>query len=120
MVVGASVSDETDRIFHALDDATRSDIVARIAQREQSVSTLAEHYAMSFAAVEKHVAVLERAHLIVKERRGREQIVQGNPETMRKATLLLQHYEDLWRYRAQSISDILARDVRSRKKEEES
>ncbi|TFB76723.1 ArsR family transcriptional regulator [Cryobacterium glaciale] len=111
MVVYESVSDETDRIFHALADATRRDIVVRVVQRGQSVSTLAERYAMSFAAVQKHVAVLERAHLIVKERRGREQIVHGNPDTLRKATVLLQHYEELWRYRAQSISDILSEDV---------
>ena len=118
MVVYEAVSDETDRIFHALSDATRRDIVMRVVQREQSVSMLAESYAMSFAAVQKHVAVLERAHLVVKVRRGREQLVHGNPETMRKATLLLQHYEELWRYRAQSISDILAQDVSLKEKGE--
>lgn len=110
MVVYGAVSDETDRIFHALADATRRDIVMRVVQRELSVSMLAASYAMSFAAVQKHVAVLERAHLVVKERRGREQMVHGNPETVRKATLLLQHYEELWRYRVQSMSDILSQD----------
>ena len=102
--------DEAGLIFHALADATRRDIVARVVQREQSVSMLAASYAMSFAAVQKHVAVLERASLVTKERRGREQIVRGNVETVRKATRLLQHYEDLWRYRDQSISDILSED----------
>ncbi|WP_104177169.1 helix-turn-helix domain-containing protein [Cryobacterium sp. Y50] len=120
MVVYETVSDETDRIFHALADATRRDIVMRVVQREQSVSTLAASYAMSFAAVQKHVAVLERAHLVVKERRGREQLVHGNPETMRKATLLLQHYEELWRYRAQRMRDILSRDVSPKKEGEDS
>lgn len=74
------------------------------------MSTLAEGYAMSFAAVQKHVAVLERAALVVKERRGREQIVHGNLDTVRKATRLLQRYEELWRYRGQGISDILSED----------
>lgn len=115
MVVDDVVGDEADRIFHALADATRRDIVARVVQREQSVSRLAESYAMSFAAVQKHVAVLERALLVVKERRGREQIVHGNLETVRKAARLLQRYEELWRYRAQGISDILSED---REKEE--
>ena len=110
MVVDNVLDDEADRIFHALADATRRDIVVRVVQREQSVSRLAASYAMSFAAVQKHVAVLERASLVVKERRGREQIVHGNLETVRKATRLLQHYEELWRYRAQSISDILSED----------
>ncbi|SEN79657.1 ArsR/SmtB family transcription factor [Cryobacterium luteum] len=120
MVVYQDVSNETDRIFHALADATRRDIVVRVVQREQSVSTLAERYAMSFTAVQKHVAVLERAHLIVKERRGREQIVRSNPDTLRKATVLLQHYEELWRDRAQSISDILSQGVAEQEKGEES
>lgn len=108
MVVDDVVNDEADRIFHALADATRRDIVVRVVQREQSVSTLAGRYAMSFAAVQKHVMVLERASLVVKERRGREQIVHGNLDTVRQATRLLQHYEELWRYRAQSIGDILS------------
>ncbi len=107
-----------DRIFHALADATRRDIVVRVVQREQSVSTLAESYAMSFAAVQKHVAVLERASLVIKERRGREQIVHGNPETIRRATALLQQYEDLWRYRAQAISDILSEETQPEEREE--
>jgi DNA-binding transcriptional ArsR family regulator len=110
MVVHNVLDDEADRIFHALADATRRDIVVRVVHREQSVSRLAESYAMSFAAVQKHVRVLERASLVVKERRGREQIVHGNLETVRQATRLLQHYEELWRHRAQSISDILSED----------
>ncbi len=107
-----------DRIFHALADATRRDIVVRVVQREQSVSKLAEGYAMSFAAVQKHVAVLERASLVVKERRGREQIVHGNPDAIRRATALLQRYEDLWRYRAEAISDILFEENRTEEREE--
>lgn len=99
-----------DRIFQALADATRRDIVVRVVQREQSVTALAASYAMSFAAVQKHVAVLERASLVVKERRGREQIVHGNLDTVRRAARLLEQFEDLWRVRAQSISDILRED----------
>jgi DNA-binding transcriptional ArsR family regulator len=118
MVVHKVLDEEMDRIFHALADATRRDIVVRVVQREQSVSTLAESYAMSFAAVQKHVAVLERASLVIKERRGREQIVHGNPETIRRATALLQQYEDLWRYRAQAISDILSEETQPEEREE--
>jgi DNA-binding transcriptional ArsR family regulator len=99
---------EADRIFQALSDATRRDILGRAIQREQSVSTLARHYEMSFAAVQKHVAVLERATLIVKQRRGREQIVRGNPPTVRKALELLDAYEQLWIQRTNQIADVLA------------
>jgi len=110
MVVHDELDEDIDRIFHALADSTRRDIVMRVVQGEQSVSALAAGYAMSFAAVQKHVAVLERAALVVKERRGREQIVHGNLATVRRATVLLQHVEELWRYRARGISEILSEE----------
>jgi DNA-binding transcriptional ArsR family regulator len=110
MVVDEVLNDDVDRVFHALADATRRDIVMRVVQRELSVSALAGSYAMSFAAVQKHVAVLERASLVVKERRGREQIVHGNVETVRTVTRLLQRYEQLWRHRGEAISSLLSED----------
>ncbi|EWC61055.1 Transcriptional regulator, ArsR family [Actinokineospora spheciospongiae] len=97
-------------MFHALADSTRRDIIGRVLRAEQSVSELARRYEMSFAAVQKHVAVLERAALVRKQRRGREQIVHGNADTLRKAARLLDRYEQLWRHRAQAISDILSED----------
>ena len=107
MVVDNLSEAQVDRIFHALADATRRDIVARVLEREQSVSVLALSYAMSFAAVQKHVAVLEQAMLVRKEKRGREQIVHGNPEALRRAARLLDAYEDLWRQRIGSIDALL-------------
>lgn len=101
---------EVDRIFQAMADATRRDIVRRVMTREQSVSDLAREYAMSFAAVQKHVAVLERARLISKERRGREQLVHPDPATIRKAARLLDAYEELWRARVARIDQILTED----------
>ncbi len=100
-----------DRVFHGLADATRRDIVEQVLSREQSVSTLARRYDMSFAAVQKHVAVLERARLVTKQRRGREQIVRGNPDVLRRAVHLLDAYERIWRDRARAIDDILAEDI---------
>ncbi|GAB4098317.1 metalloregulator ArsR/SmtB family transcription factor [Sinomonas halotolerans] len=99
---------EVDRIFGALADATRRDILRRSMLREQSVSELAGNYAMSFAAVQKHVAVLERALLVTKERRGREQVVHSNPEALRRAARLLDAYEELWRARIDRIGDLLS------------
>lgn len=107
MVVDNWSSAEVDRVFQALADATRRDIVTRTMVREQSVSALAKHYTMSFAAIQKHVAVLERASLVTKERRGREQIVRGDAGTVHRAADLLDAYEDLWRQRAERISDLL-------------
>lgn len=103
--------DEVDRVFGALADATRRDIVVRVLQEEQSVSALARRYQMSFAAVQKHVAVLERAALVRKQRRGREQMVSGDVETIRAATRLLDAYEAIWRGRVDRIGDLLAEDA---------
>lgn len=102
---------EVDRLFHALADTTRRDIVTRVILREQSVSELAQKYAMSFAAVQKHVALLERCALVSKERRGREQIVRGNLDTVRRAIRLLDAYEDIWRQRAKRIDGLLAEET---------
>ncbi|MFJ5956803.1 ArsR/SmtB family transcription factor [Paenarthrobacter sp. NPDC092416] len=101
---------ELDRLFQALADATRRDILARVTAGEYSVSGLAALYAMSFAAVQKHVAVLERASLISKEKRGREQIVRGNHDGLQEARHLLDHYEMIWRQRADRIAEILTED----------
>ncbi|RAX47413.1 ArsR family transcriptional regulator [Arthrobacter sp. AQ5-05] len=111
MVVHELSESEIDRIFQAMADATRRDIIKQAMLREQSVSELAKRYAMSFAAVQKHVAVLERASLIAKQRRGREQIVQANPESLRRAARLLEAYEDIWRERANRIGEILSNQL---------
>ena len=109
MVVGKNLSDaDVDRLFRALADQTRRDILERAIEDEQSVTALARQYDMSFAAVQKHVAVLERAALITKERRGREQIVHANGPTIAKAIALLDQYEQLWIDRANQIAAILA------------
>jgi DNA-binding transcriptional ArsR family regulator len=115
MVVGYLSEDETDRIFQALAAATRRDILARAISEEQSVSALARRYKMSFAAVQKHVAVLERAGLVSKQPRGREQLVATRLETLRKAMSLFEQYEQLWQGRAARIAEILADDEGSRK-----
>ena len=108
MVVQMLEQEAADRIFAALADATRRDIVMRVLHDEASVSTLARHYDMSFAAVQKHVAVLERAQLVTKRRRGREQLVSGDVTTLRAAALLLGQYEGIWRGRISRIEEILA------------
>lgn len=108
---------EIDRIFQALADPTRRDILGRVMVQEQSVSRLASAYPMSFAAVQKHVAVLERALLVAKTRQGKEQIVHGDPETIRRASALLDRYERLWRGRAQRMADLLA-DTHDTKEDE--
>jgi DNA-binding transcriptional ArsR family regulator len=101
-----------DQLFGALADATRRDILARVMDADASVSELAEHYDMSFAAVQKHVAVLERARLVTKRRDGRAQRVAGNPDAIRRATRLLEQFEQRWQVRIGRLDTLLATSTR--------
>src|SRR4051794_23175908 len=97
-----------DQLFRALADATRRDIVRRTLSEQSSVSTLAREYPMSFAAVQKHVAVLERAGLVTKQRHGREQLVRTVPDAVARARRALDELEATWRGRVDRMSDLLA------------
>src|ERR1700710_1087212 len=111
MVVRTELRDaEADRIFRALADATRRDIVRRTLAGEATVSELAASYDMSFAAVQKHVAVLEGAGLVIKRSHGRERIVRGNPDMVGRAQALLDTYEHIWRARIDRLDALLAED----------
>jgi DNA-binding transcriptional ArsR family regulator len=101
---------DVDRIFRALADATRRDILRRTLDGEASVSELAGEYAMSFAAVQKHVAVLEGAGLVTKNPRGRERVVRGNPDALAQARSLLDRYEQIWRARIDRLDALLTED----------
>jgi DNA-binding transcriptional ArsR family regulator len=102
---------EIDRLFHALADATRRDILLRVLNGELSVSALARGYPMSVTAVQKHVAVLEEAGLVAKRRHGREQRVTGRPDAVVRARRLLDEYELIWRGRADRMRDLLAHEA---------
>ena len=108
MVVGEPTDEALDELFHALADATRRDILRRSAGGELSVSRLAEAYPVSFAAVQKHVAVLERAGLITKERHGRERLVRTDPDAVGGARQVLDELETAWRGRVDRMVDVLA------------
>jgi DNA-binding transcriptional ArsR family regulator len=108
MVVAEPADDEVDRLFHALADATRRDILRRCIEGEPSVSRLADDYPMSFAAVQKHVAVLERAGMVVKQRRGREQLVRTDPDAVGRARWAVDRLEAAWRGRVDRMADLLA------------
>ncbi len=108
MVVDQTYADDVDRIFHALADRTRRDILAIAVGGTYSVSALAKRFPMSFAAVQKHVAVLEGAGLITKERRGRERLVRTEVDGVQRARVLLDSIEERWRERMDRISDLLA------------
>jgi DNA-binding transcriptional ArsR family regulator len=114
MVVSMQTTMDTDRVFGALADATRRDIVRRAIGGEEGIAEVARHYPMSFAAVQKHVAVLERAGLINKERVGRRKVVRTNVEGLAVARRLLDQYQELWRGRFDRMTDLIATDNKTR------
>lgn len=99
--------ERTDGLFHALADRTRRDVLRRVLSEGQSISALAANYNMSFAAVQKHVAVLERSGLLIKQRRGREQYARGDVEAVRSVASLLNEFEQVWRDRIDRIDELL-------------
>jgi len=108
MVVYENESEASlNQLFRALADGTRRDILARSLTETPSVSDLAARYAMSFAAVQKHVAVLERAGLIQKRASGREQLVSTNHARLQRASELLDYFESIWRQRLTQLDDVL-------------
>ena len=115
MVVDELTDPAVDELFRALSDATRRDILRRCAEEGPSVSRLAEAYPMTFAAVQKHVAVLQQAGLVFKERRGREQLVHTDPDAVERLRQVLDELEQTWRGRAERMSDLLARRPKPRK-----
>lgn len=107
MVVDKLTDERVDALFRALADRTRRDIVRRAMEGTESVSGLARNYPVSTTAVQKHVAVLERAGLVSRTRQGREQLVQTRIETIAVAKELLDELEVLWRDRIGRIGDLL-------------
>jgi len=99
-----------DAMFGALADATRRDIVRRAIDADEGVAEIASHYPMSFAAVQKHVAVLERAGLVTKRRIGRRKVVRTHLPNLLVARRLLDQYEELWRGRVERMSAIVNED----------
>jgi DNA-binding transcriptional ArsR family regulator len=109
--MGSTITDErADAVFGALSDATRRDILTRAMGGDLGVSELADLYPMSFAAVQKHVAVLERAGLVRKRPDGRRRVVTTDMDGLRKARAVLDHYEELWRGRVDRMRDLLDED----------
>lgn len=102
--------DRADALFHALADRTRRDIMRRVLAGEHSVSALATKYEMSFAAVQKHVAVLERAGLLTKRRNGREQLASGDVSAVRSVASMLTELEQVWRGRIARIDELISFD----------
>jgi DNA-binding transcriptional ArsR family regulator len=98
------------QILHSLADPTRRDILERLSRTEDTVRELAAPYAMSLAAIAKHVSVLEKAGLVTKRRSGKEKIVRIAPNTIKTAAEHLSQYERLWAARFDALEKMLSKD----------
>lgn len=98
---------QLDNIFHSLSDPTRRDILYRVARRELSVGELVKQYDVSFAAISKHLKVLEQAKLIVKRREGRKYMVALRPDTLESADKYLEQYRQMWQSRHDKLDQLL-------------
>lgn len=114
MVVDLIADTDVDRLFRALADPTRRDIVRTALDTELSVSMLARRYPVSLTAVQKHVSVLEQAGLVTKRRQGRETRVVGQMEAIQRAQRLLETLEQVWRGRVDRMQELLAEDEQRR------
>ncbi len=94
-------------IFGSLADPTRRDILRRVAKREYSIGELVEKYQVSFAAISKHLKVLEKARLITKRRDGQKQVVAIVPATLKTAEEYLEDYRLRWQSRHDKLADLL-------------
>lgn len=97
-----------DSVFSSLADATRRDILSRVLRRSHTVGELAEVYKkISLAAVAKHISVLETAHLVIKKRDGRFQIISANPKAINAANKTLEGYKAMWDSRFDALENLL-------------
>lgn len=103
-------SNALDNLFMALSDGTRRDILSLVAKSEMSIGEIAQHFKLTFAAVSKHIKVLERANLITKQRRGKEQLVIIVPTTLGVAREQIDRYAQLWSDRFDQLDSLLQAD----------
>jgi DNA-binding transcriptional ArsR family regulator len=97
-------------VFASLADPTRRDILRRVAKKQLSVKDIARAYDISFAGISKHLIVLEKARLITKHRRGKEQLVTASPAAIKAADDYLQHYRELWNQRFNRLDELLKKE----------
>lgn len=110
-MVEYSLQLDLDAVFQSLSDPTRRDILRRVMRNEASVGELVKDYNISFAAVSKHLKVLEKATLITKRREGRKQMVALRPEALQQADEYLEQYRLMWESRYNKLDVLLKKGV---------
>jgi len=102
------VADHLSRLFAALADPTRRDIVARLAVGDATVGQLAEPYEVSVQAVSKHLKVLEDAGLVSRSRDAQRRPVHLEPEVLELMTSWIERYRRAAEERFRRLDAVLA------------
>lgn len=98
---------DLDSIFGSLADPTRRDILQRVARAEHTVGELARCYNLTFAAVSKHLQVMEKAQLVTKRREGKKQMVALAPDALKSADEYLEQYRLMWQQRFNKLDSLI-------------
>lgn len=98
---------QLDSIFNSLSDPIRRDILARVARYEYSVSELVAFHDVSFAAISKHLKVLEQARLIRKRKEGKKHMISLAPGALHTADEYLEQYRSMWQSRVDKLDELL-------------
>ncbi len=98
---------QLDLVFHSLSDATRRDILKRVAREDQPIKALVAHYSLTFAGIAKHIHILEKADLVRKRKHGREQIVSANPQAIHLSQKHLEQYQKIINCRYDQLDQLL-------------
>jgi DNA-binding transcriptional ArsR family regulator len=106
-----------DRTFSALSDPTRRDILERLTVGPASITELARPYGISLPGVMKHVRILEEAHLVSTEKRGRIRECRVDPGYMDDASAWIEHYRQQWERRLDRLDAYLAEQRKGARRE---
>lgn len=96
-----------DQTLAALANPTRREILGLLSRGEARVTDIARPFAMSLAAVSKHIRVLERASLVERRRSGKEHILSLNPDPLDRAAEWIEQHRILWTERLQALDAML-------------
>lgn len=110
-------TNELDLLFQSLSDATRRGILERLTNKSLTVSEIAAPYNMSLPAISKHIAILERAQLIKRSKKGREYHVTLEPDRMKTISEYIEYYKKFWEQGLQNLERLLNKESSQEKNE---
>ena len=104
---------QLDRVFQALADTTRRNILLQIREQDQTVNDIASQYEISLPAVSKHLKVLERAGLISRKKEGRKRLCHAEPNLLAEPLAWLEFYQSFWNDKLDNLKAFIEQENKS-------